>query len=214
MSKDRIVEPCCIGNQLPVLMKKEKRGVFFSNGDWGVKKLMQAVSFFVEEDATVVLLMPTVDVFFCRMLVDWFGRDWMSCLILATQEDCREMVMRELDAVKDKVLYMHRKNLNTEAFIRYNAHQRLAVFGPMRVKGDGTFCQYSYVRGISPEDFGEMVGPIVSLFVRMKKGANGKVREFLERRFLSGDKDTTDKTREANDDKTRETNDDKEREDA
>ena len=180
MKQSNIIEPCCINTQLPELLKKAKRGVFFSNGDWGVKKLMQAVSFLVEKDATVVLLMPKVDVYFCRMIREWFGREWMDCLVLATQEDCSALMTAEFVGYEDRVLYCHRKNLSTEAFIRYNDHQRLALFGPMRMEGDRTFCQYSYVHRISPLEFGEALRPIVSLFVRVKKGAKGKVKEFFE----------------------------------
>ena len=68
-----VIEPCCIATQLPQVMKTAKQGVFYSNGDWGVKALMNAVSYLVEKDATVVLLMPTVNVWFCRVLRERAG---------------------------------------------------------------------------------------------------------------------------------------------
>ena len=185
-----VIEPCCIQSQLPRLMEEAKQGVFFSNGDWGVEKLMSAVSYLVDECATVVLLMPSVDVFFCRTLVKWLSRNWMDCVILATKEDCGVLVSNELKGYETRVLYQCRKNLATEAFVRYNERKKLVVFGPMRVKGSGEFCQYSYVRGGSWEDFGAVVSPIVGLFARKKKEGKGKcygVMNFLDRSFLHGE---------------------------
>ena len=181
-----IIEPCCINRQVPELMLREKQGVFFSNGDWGVKKLMEAISYLADQDATVVLCMPSVDVYFCRTLANWLGRGWMKCVVLATKEDCGEMVKNELAGYEDRVLYMKRKNLAMEAFVRYNQSHKFVVFGPMRVKGSGEFCQYSYVRGGSWEDFTELVSPVVGLFVGKRKEGKKKceeVRCFLERKF-------------------------------
>ena len=185
--KQTIIEPCCITRQLPELMKSAKQGMFYSNGDWSVKQLMQAVSFMVTPHATVVLLLPTVDVYFCRLLVEWIHRDWMEGVIIATKENCTEVVKKELSSVSDKVLYLYRKNLSIEAFIRYNDTQRIALFGPIRIKGDNTFSSYSYVRNISLEEFAEVVNPIVSLFVSKKQAAKKKdtsITDFVNRAFL------------------------------
>ena len=100
------------------------------------------------------------------------------------------MVSNELKGYETRVLYQCRKNLATEAFVRYNERKKLVVFGPMRVKGSGEFCQYSYVRGGSWEDFGAVVSPIVGLFARKKKEGKGKcygVMNFLDRSFLHGE---------------------------
>jgi len=175
MKKSNIIEPCCINGQLPEVMGDRRHGVFFSNGDWGVKQLMGAISYMVEEHATVVLLMPSVDVYFCRMIREWLGRGWMDCLILGTKEDCGELIKAEFAGYEDKVTYCYRKNLHTEAFIRYNDHQRLAVFGAMRMEGNYEFCQYSYSRNESQEEWDLMMKTIRSLFVKVRKN-DGSIR--------------------------------------
>jgi len=185
-----VIEPCCIATQLPQVMKTAKQGVFYSNGDWGVKALMNAVSYLVEKDATVVLLMPTVNVWFCRVLRDWLQRGWMDCVVLATRENCAALVAGELSGLENRVLYMCRKNLNMEAFIRYNQTQKMAVMGPLRVENCNEFCSYSYVRGVSWEEFGAVVSPIVALFAAKKRGIKGKcegVKRWVNRGFIGGE---------------------------
>jgi hypothetical protein len=194
MKQNNIIEPCCINTQLPQLMKSAKQGVFYSNGDWGIKKLMQAVSYMVDQQATVVLLMPCVDVYFCRMIRDWLTRGWMECLVLATKENCTALIKTEFSGLEDKVLYVCRKNLSTEAFIRYNAAQRLAIFGPLRIDNTNDFCTYSYVCRCSLAEYAEVVSPLVSLFsskTQMAKKVKCKaITDWLTRAFLPKEEST------------------------
>lgn len=182
-----IIEPCCMHDQLPKLMQGAKSGVFYSNGDWGIQKLMFSVGWLVAHPAVTVLLLPSVDVFFCRYLLEWLRKDWSTCIILATKEDCTELVANELRGMEERVAYVCRKNLEAFSYIRYNDKERFVISGPLAVAGNGAFSQFNYQYKCSVEDFAAVVSPLVSMWsVKLRKEKLGKckdIQEFFKRKY-------------------------------
>lgn len=180
-----MIEPCCIQNQLPALMRGQAQGCFYSNGDWGAQKLMWATAWLVEGTATTILLMPAVDVFFCRYLRQCLQRDWTKAIVLCTKEDCTELVVNELANYQSRVFYTHRKNLCVQGYYRYSSYGRMAICGPLDEPRQ--FCQYHFING-SRVRFAEMIEGIVPLFTTKIKEKPlsawcQEIRDFLERRF-------------------------------
>lgn len=177
-----IIEPCCIENQLPKLMQEKSAGCFYSNGDWGATKLMWATAWLVESPATTVLLMQRVDVYFLRYLRQCLQRGWTEAILLATTDDCSDMVKGELKDYQDKVLYVHRENLCTQGYYRHGGGGCMAVCG--HLDAPHAFCQYFYVLG-SWNRYTDVLTPIVPLFAVAARGKKycQSIMNFLERNY-------------------------------
>ncbi|MBR1377969.1 MAG: hypothetical protein IJ557_02440 [Bacteroidaceae bacterium] len=184
-----IIEPCCIQNQLPRLLNHYGSGYFYSNGDWGTQKLLFSVSMLIPDPAVTVLLMPSVDVGFCRYLLQCLQRHWMQALCLCTADDCTDMVNTELAGYADKVLYAVRPNLRVGLYVRYNHFDVLAISGPMGVDNEHLFCQYSYITqcAINSDTVHQLLSPTVSLFVsaakEQQRAYSPDIKNFLERKW-------------------------------
>lgn len=185
---ENMIEPCCIQEQLPKLMKVQKQGVFYSNGDWGVQKLMFSVSWLVARPAVNVLLLPTLDVFFCRYLADWLRKGWVTCMMIATQEDCSDMVASEFAGMEGMVGYVHRENLDVFGYMRYNNENRLVVSGPLSLTGNGSFSQFNYRLNCTAEEFGEVVDPLVGMWNTKLRKEKARLcadaKSFLKRKYV------------------------------
>jgi hypothetical protein len=170
-------------------MQTSKQGVFYSNGDWGIQKLMFAVSWLVVHPAVTVLLLPCVDVYFCRHLVDWLRKNWSYCLIIATKEDCRKLIATELSGYESQVAYVWRKNLDVSMYARYNENNGFCISCPIALKGNGSFSQFNYLLNCDEDMFMEVLSPVVSLFsTKMKRERHKKhekINEFLDRKFFA-----------------------------
>lgn len=181
-----IIEPCCISNQLPALLQEKPDVVFYSNGDWGIEKLMFSIDCMVDSPAVEVLLSHSVDVSLCRYLRKSLQKKWSKGIFICTTDDCTELVNGEFSKYADKVLYVHRSNLEAQLYVRYNADQMISVCGPMLLPADyGKFCVYHGMYGGHGRKFKELMEGVVPLFATKVRGQSiSEVkRNFLERNY-------------------------------
>lgn len=101
------IEPCCIDNQLPQLLKQAPYGfVFFqTNGDVTLEKLLGAVSHMAGNEHVIILTVPEVDVMMLRTMAYYFRRGWMRALLLLTASSQRDLIEGELAGYLDRVQY-------------------------------------------------------------------------------------------------------------
>jgi len=183
-----IIEPCCISNQLPALLKESPDTIFYSNGDWGVEKLMYSVDCMVDSPSVEILLCPSIDVSLCRYLRKSLQKKWIKGIFVCTTEDCTELFSGELGKYNDKALYIHRSNLEAQLYVRYNADQMIAISGPMLLHGTaehGKFCMYHGVFGKHGRKFNELMAGVVPLFAtKIRDHSVSEVkRNLIERRY-------------------------------
>lgn len=187
-----IIEPCCISNQLPSLLRERPDVVFYSNGDWDVEKLKFSVDCMVDSPAVEILLSPAVDLSLCRSFRHSLQKNWAKTVFLCTTEDCTSLVQGELTGHADKVLYIHRDNLGSQLYVRYNANEMVAICGPMllhdKIENDEhrKLCIYHGVFGSHGRKFKDIMDGIVPLFATRMQDKNfiSEVkRNFLDRRY-------------------------------
>lgn len=101
------IEPCCIDNQLPKVMKEARGGFAFfqTNGDVTLEKLLGAVSCLAGPTHEMVLAVGEVDVMMLRTLAYYFRRGWTRGLHLVTATAQTELVRSELGDWIDRVTY-------------------------------------------------------------------------------------------------------------
>lgn len=99
------LEPCCIENQLPQLLRQERGSALFqTNGDVTVEKLMQAACCLASGGfGEYWIVVREVDVVLMRTLAHWIDRGWIRRLNLLTETDQRALVTDELGGERMKL---------------------------------------------------------------------------------------------------------------
>ena len=102
------VQPCCIDNELPKLLREAKGGFCFfqTNGDCTLSKVLNAVSSMVGNDGHVmVLTVGEVDVMMLRTLEQYLRREWSKAVLLLTAKSQEALVRSELGGYLKRVHY-------------------------------------------------------------------------------------------------------------
>ena len=83
------LEPCCIENQLPALLRREKGNALFqTNGDVTIEKLMQAACCMASGGfGEYWICIREVDVVLMRFLRHWMNRGWIRELHLVGERE-------------------------------------------------------------------------------------------------------------------------------
>jgi hypothetical protein len=94
------IEPCCIDNQLPSLIRQSRAGFCFfqTSGDVSLEKLLGAVSKMASGVGghVLILTVPEVDIPMLRTLAYYFRRGWTQALLLLTREVQTALIESEL----------------------------------------------------------------------------------------------------------------------
>ena len=128
------LEPCCIENQLPALLRREKANALFqTNGDVTIEKLMQAACCMASGGfGEYWICIREVDVVLMRFLRHWMLRGWVKRLHLLTATDQSEMVASELgEAWMKQTEYGWSDGLQMEMFCVVGETETVVVSGPM-----------------------------------------------------------------------------------
>ena len=91
-----IMEPCCIGHQLPQLLKKYPLATWQSNGDVTFDKLMKAISCLAGNSLTVKIVIPTIDIPMLRLLLWYRQREWLKEVAILTKDDQTALMRSQL----------------------------------------------------------------------------------------------------------------------
>ena len=128
------VEPCCVANQLPQLLRNSKgHALFQTNGDVTIEKLMQAACCMASSGfGEYWIVVKAVDVVLMRFLRHWMQRGWIRQLHLLTATDQRELVAEELGEEQMALCdYGWREGLSLEAFIVVGESESMVAQGEM-----------------------------------------------------------------------------------
>lgn len=165
MEKEIYIKTCCIQNHLPPLLRSHEGGtaVFYSQGDWGIQKLWDAVSHMVSNTAQddgristtggkrrILLVVPTLERHLMDIIADYHRRGWFDHLMLV----CYSTTMRPsalqqyIDAIGNslRLIIGQRCAQRQSMWMRWDdaTYNALAVFGPMHTRDNGNapFAQY------------------------------------------------------------------------
>ena len=146
------IEPCCIQNQLPEIIRESGRfGMFYSQGDWGVPKLWNAVESLVpSQDADVItlLVLPDINLQFVRLIERELRMGWSRAFMLVTATDCTALLEANLSPEHLAcVTYAPRQFAANKCnlWIRWSQRAALMVSGPLTHHDEGPkcYCQYT-----------------------------------------------------------------------
>ncbi len=147
------LEPCCIENQLPSLLRREKgHALFQTNGDVTIEKLMSAACCMANSGfGEYWIVVKEVDVVLMRFLRHWMNRGWIRELRLLTVGDQREMVALELgEELMKHVDYGWREGLGLEAFCVVGERESMVVQGEMLLAARTEAVMTAYTAAVGP----------------------------------------------------------------
>lgn len=148
------LEPCCIENQLPALLRREKGNALFqTNGDVTIEKLMQAACCMASSGfGEYWICIREVDVVLMRFLRHWMNRGWIRELRLLTVGDQREMVASELGEERMKLTdYGWREGLAaSQLFCCIGDRETIVVQGEMMLQAATTARVTAYSASVGP----------------------------------------------------------------
>lgn len=148
------LEPCCIENQLPQLLRQERGNALFqTNGDVTIEKLMQAACCMASGGfGEYWIVVKEVDVVLMRFLARWIDRGWIRKLHLLTEGDQREMVSAELGTERMKAAeYGYRDGLaSAQMFCCVGEQETIVVQGEMLLMASASPQVTSYSATLGP----------------------------------------------------------------
>ena len=129
------IEPCCVDNQLPALLRRSSGSavIFQTNGDVTLEKFMRAVCCMVDGGRDFWLLIPAVNDAAARLLRHWIKMDWIDRLHLLTAEDQAGLLAGIIgdDVMALRVDYAVCPGLKAEAFAYCGPDSTVAVQGAL-----------------------------------------------------------------------------------
>lgn len=147
------LEPCCIENQLPSLLRREKgHALFQTNGDVTIEKLMSAACCMANSGfGEYWIVVKEVDVVLMRSLRHWMQRGWIRTLRLLTVVNQRDFVATELgEGLMAHVEYGWREGLGLEAFCVVGESESLVVQGEMLLQPRTEAVMTAYTAAVGP----------------------------------------------------------------
>ena len=149
------LEPCCIENQLPSLLRREHGSALFqTNGDVTIEKLMQAACCMASGGfGEYWIAVRAVDVVLMRFLRHWMQRGWIRQLRLLTASDQRELIASELGTeLMARTDYGWREGLGLEAFCVVGDRESMVVQGEMLLAARTEAVMTAYSAAVGPND--------------------------------------------------------------
>ena len=166
MEQELYIKPCCIHNQLPPLLRAREgcTAAFYSQGDWGVQKLWDAVSHMVSNTVQdggevkntggkirMLLVVPTIERHLLEVIADYHRRGWFDHLMLV----CHNTTMRPsqlvqyIDALDNslRIIIGQRCAQHQSCWMRWDeaTSNVLYIAGPMHTfpSGNAPFAAYT-----------------------------------------------------------------------
>ena len=179
------IEPCCVANQLPQLLRNSKgHALFQTNGDVTIEKLMQAACCMASSGiGEYWIVVKAVDVVLMRFLRHWMQRGWIRQLHMLTATDQRELVAEELGEEQMALCdYGWREGLSLEAFIVVGESESMVAQGEMLLQPRTEAVMTAYSASVGPNsrmlaadgDVGSLVENIRALLRVQKRKARKK----------------------------------------
>ena len=148
------LEPCCIENQLPQLLRRERGNALFqTNGDVTIEKLMQAACCMASGGfGEYWIVVREADIVLMRTLAHWIDRGWIRRLCLLTETDQRTLVASELGTERMKLTdYGWREGLAaSQLFCCIGDRETIVVQGEMMLQAATTARVTAYSASVGP----------------------------------------------------------------
>ena len=148
------LEPCCIENQLPQLLRRERgHALFQTNGDVTIEKLMQAACCMASGGfGEYWIVVREADIVLMRTLAHWIDRGWIRRLCLLTEGDQRTLVASELGTERMKLTdYGWREGLAaSQLFCCIGERETIVVQGEMMLQAATTARVTAYSASVGP----------------------------------------------------------------
>lgn len=148
------LEPCCIENQLPQLLRRERGNALFqTNGDVTIEKLMQAACCMASGGfGEYWIVVREADIVLMRFLRHWIDRGWIRRLCLLTEADQRTLVATELGTERMKLTdYGWREGLAaSQLFCCIGERETIVVQGEMMLQAATTARVTAYSASVGP----------------------------------------------------------------
>ena len=148
------LEPCCIENQLPQLLRRERGNALFqTNGDVTIEKLMQAACCMASGGfGEYWIVVREADIVLMRTLAHWIDRGWIRRLCLLTEADQRTLVASELGTERMKLTdYGWREGLAaSQLFCCIGDRETIVVQGEMMLQAATTARVTAYSASVGP----------------------------------------------------------------
>lgn len=148
------LEPCCIENQLPQLLRRERGNALFqTNGDVTIEKLMQAACCMASGGfGEYWIVVREADIVLMRMLAHWIDRGWIRRLCLLTETDQRTLVATELGTERMKLTdYGWREGLAaSQLFCCIGERETIVVQGEMMLQAATSARVTAYSASVGP----------------------------------------------------------------
>lgn len=148
------LEPCCIENQLPQLLRRELGNALFqTNGDVTIEKLMQAACCMASGGfGEYWIVVREADIVLMRTLAHWIDRGWIRRLCLLTETDQRTLVASELGTERMKLTdYGWREGLAaSQLFCCIGERETIVVQGEMMLQAATTARVTAYSASVGP----------------------------------------------------------------
>lgn len=183
------LEPCCIENQLPQLLRRERgHALFQTNGDVTIEKLMQAACCMASGGfGEYWIVVREADIVLMRTLAHWIDRGWIRRLCLLTETDQRTLVATELGTERMKLTdYGWRDGLAaSQLFCCVGERETIVVQGEMMLQAATTARVTAYSASVGPNsrmlaadgDVGSLVENLRALLRASKRKARKKASE-------------------------------------
>ena len=148
------LEYCCIENQLPQLLRRERgHALFQTNGDVTIEKLMQAACCMASGGfGEYWIVVREADIVLMRTLAHWIDRGWIRRLCLLTETDQRTLVATELGTERMKITdYGWREGLAaSQLFCCIGDRETIVVQGEMMLQAATTARVTAYSASVGP----------------------------------------------------------------
>lgn len=148
------LEPCCIENQLPQLLRRERGNALFqTNGDVTIEKLMSAACCMASGGfGEYWIVVREADIVLMRTLAHWIDRGWIRRLCLLTETDQRTLVASELGTERMKLTdYGWREGLAaSQLFCCIGDRETIVVQGEMMLQAATTARVTAYSASVGP----------------------------------------------------------------
>lgn len=147
------IEPCCVDNQLPQLLRKNApHAVTFQTlGDVTLTKFLRAVCCMVDGGTDLWLAVPALDAATVRILRHWIKMDWIMTLHVITADDQHDLLNRVIGAewMRLRVRYAVRPDFRAELFVYAGPRQAVSVQGalPLTALKPGALTVHSAIFG-------------------------------------------------------------------
>ncbi len=165
-----IMEPCCVEQKLPQLLKKYDLATWQSNGDVIFDKILKSVSYLAGNELKVMVVTPTVSLEMIQVLCWYQRRGWLKELNILTANDQSTQLRPEFPADFSCTIRNHQNVVESLLMIEGEKATVIVQGALLGVVTPGHY-QYTTYYGTDSERISMLMASAISLFRISRKKA-------------------------------------------